>query len=389
MKRMLALTLVIVLIAAIVSHRAEISEAIDDLFDSGNVVRWQEISCEKSNLGSLYKNHFTGLNEQQKKAYNHILDELYGAEYEFPAMIQIPLLSGDELTEIIMALKYDNPTLMCLGRDSTLVTSDGLCYIQPGYTMTPAVQRTKINTLKQKCQQILSAMPQGADEFKKELFIHDYIVNNCTYDFEVAESSSTPYSCLVESFSACEGYSKAVKLLCEMAGIECYTVSGDAVNYNGETEGHMWNIVKIDDEYYHLDVTWDDPITQDKGETLSHVFFNLNDREISTDHFNFERFFDCTSTKANYFTKADRVFDHLDKNATDRLKKIMAQSEDGHIEIRFSNEKYYQQAINQLITNGGIYKLASSANRIYGSGLNTQSVGYIENKERFILDLYF
>ncbi len=389
MKRLLALTLAIVLVAVVVSHKAEIGEIIDDIFGSRTIINWDEVSFEKSELGSAYKNHFAQLSEQQKKAYNHILNEIFNAEYEFPSLIQIPLLTGDELTEIIKALKYDNPTLMCLGRDSTLVTSDGLCFFQPGYIMTPAVQRTKINTLDQKCQQILSALPENSGEFEKELFIHDYIVNNCTYDFEVAETSSTPFSCLIEKFAACEGYSQATKLLCEKAGIECYTVSGDAVNYDGETEGHMWNIINIDDEYYHLDVTWDDPVTQNEGETLSHIFMNLTDTEISTDHFNYQHFFDCTSTKANYFVKTDRVFSSLSNNETAKLKKLMATSDDGHLEIRFQNESYYKSAVRKLIDQGKIYKIASSVNRTYGTKLNTQSVGYIEDKERFVLELYF
>ena len=388
MKKFLSLTLVIVLIAVIVSHKTEILEAVDSVFGSDTVINWNEVSAEESSLGSKYKNHFDSLDETQKKAYNHILSEIYNAEYEYPSLIQIPLMTGDELTEVIQALNYDNPTLMCFGRNSTLVSSEGLCCFQPSYTMSPPEQRVKINTLNSVCEQILAQLPESASEFETELFIHDYIVNNCTYDFAVAETSSTPYSCLIDGLSACEGYAKATKLLCEKAGIECYTVSGEAVNYDGKTEGHMWNIVNIDGNYYHLDVTWDDPTSQDSAQTLSHLFMNLSDEEISIDHFDYEHFFDCTSTKANYFVKTDRLFSSLNSQAVSRLKQLMAQSSDGHIEIRFRNETYYNEAIKYLLTNGKIYKIISSANRIYGTDLNTQSVGYIETKERNALDLY-
>lgn len=48
----------------------------------------------------------------------------------------------------------------------------------------------------------------------------------------------------------CEGYSKAFQYLCDMGGVDCYTVSG---TMNGVA--HMWNIAVIDGKSYAVDVT--------------------------------------------------------------------------------------------------------------------------------------
>lgn len=389
MKKLLCLAAALVIAALAVSHKTEILEAVDEIFDSNTVIDWVEVSSEESELGSKYKNHFSFLTQDQKKAYNHILSEITNADMEFPRLIQIPSMTGDELTDVIEALNYDNPTIMCFSRSNTIVSSEGLCYFQPGYSMTPSEQRVKNDTLDQICNEIISLIPENSTPFETELFIHDYIVNNCTYDVEVAETSSTAFSCLVDGLSACEGYSKAAKLLCEKAGLECYTVSGDAVNFDGETEGHMWNIIKIDGEYYHLDVTWDDPVTENKKQTLSHVYMNLSTDEISADHFGFVHFFECESIKANYFAKTDRLFGKLDSNAVSRLKKVLASHDNGHVEIKFDTRANYNSAVKRLIDNGEIYTIAASANRIYGTSLSTESVGYIENKSNLVLDLYF
>lgn len=389
MKRFLSLTLAIVIIAVAVSYKTEILEAVDKIFSSDTVVNWNEVSAQESSLGSKYKNHFATLNNDQKKAYNHILSEIFNAEYEFPSLIQVPAMTSDELTAVFEAIIYDNPTVMCIGRDNKLLSSGELCYFEPSYTISPAEQRTMINTLDTVCEKILSQLPDSADQFQKELFIHDYIVNNCTYDVSVAETSSTAYSCLIDGISACEGYSKAAKLLLEKAGIECYTVSGDAVNLRGETEGHMWNVVNIDGEYYHLDVTWDDPTAQDGAETLSHLFMNLSDEEISLDHFGYKNFFDCTSTSANYFIKTNSLFGELNSKTVSRLKKLIAKSNGCHLEIKFESTKAYNNAFNYLITNSNIYTIIQSVNNNYGTGFNTQSIRYIESKERNTLDLYF
>ncbi len=52
----------------------------------------------------------------------------------------------------------------------------------------------------------------------------------------------------------CEGYSKAFQYLCDLGGIECYTVTGE-MSTGGSREGHMWNIVRLDGKYYLVDVT--------------------------------------------------------------------------------------------------------------------------------------
>ena len=51
----------------------------------------------------------------------------------------------------------------------------------------------------------------------------------------------------------CEGFAKATQLLFTLCGVESYYVIGDT-----PTGGHGWNIVKVNGNYYQLDVTWND-----------------------------------------------------------------------------------------------------------------------------------
>lgn len=48
----------------------------------------------------------------------------------------------------------------------------------------------------------------------------------------------------------CEGYAKAFQYLCDLAGIDCYTVTGTL-----EGREHMWNLVPLDGQNYLVDVT--------------------------------------------------------------------------------------------------------------------------------------
>ena len=66
-----------------------------------------------------------------------------------------------------------------------------------------------------------------------------------------------------------------------LLGVECYYVSSELMN-------HGWNIIKINGEYYHVDVTWDDPVLDNFG-MVNHDYFLLSDNKIQEkEHFNWE-----------------------------------------------------------------------------------------------------
>ena len=103
---------------------------------------------------------------------------------------------------------------------------------------------------------ILSAA-SGSD-YDKVLYFHDAIISRCSYAYDAVSSYSQPlvyesYGALVDGYALCEGYAKAFKLLCNRAGIPCESIIGTE---NGRS--HMWNYVKLDGSYYHMDVTFDD-----------------------------------------------------------------------------------------------------------------------------------
>lgn len=122
-------------------------------------------------------------------------------------------------------------------------------------------------------------------DLKKELAIHDYIVNNTSYDYNnylkgtIPEKSYTDYGVLVSKRAVCEGYSKAMFRLLSMEGIQCYVVKGTV---NGE--GHAWNIVKIDGKYTQVDATFDDPVMSNGSNVLRHNYFDISDYQMAKDH---------------------------------------------------------------------------------------------------------
>ncbi|MDR2648102.1 MAG: hypothetical protein LBB94_00045 [Clostridiales bacterium] len=144
----------------------------------------------------------------------------------------------------------------------------------------------------------------GMSEYEKELALHDYLARSTVYDTsspgETPWDSHTPYGALIKGVAVCNGYSDSFKLLMDAAGIDCDIVYGDAAGADGEIVKHAWNRVKIDGDYYLVDVTWDDAFP-DMSDVVIYDYFNLTDEMMSADHAPYTVEHESVSDKYNYF----------------------------------------------------------------------------------------
>ena len=107
--------------------------------------------------------------------------------------------------------------------------------------------------------------------------IHDYIINNTKYDQERSDKniikykSDTAYGALIEGYALCGGYTDSMMLFLEKFGVKSYRISSD---------NHIWNYVYLDNTWYNLDLTWDDPITSDGKDILEDNFFLISDSKL-------------------------------------------------------------------------------------------------------------
>ena len=137
----------------------------------------------------------------------------------------------------------------------------------------------------------------------KEKAVHDWIILHCKYDEKnyyadtVPWSSYNPEGVFINGTAVCNGYALAFQLCMEILGIESKIVVGTA-SYNY----HAWNIVKMDDGcWYHVDVTWDDPIPDREGR-INYRYFNITDsymRGYGQHNFNINEV--CNATQYGYW----------------------------------------------------------------------------------------
>ncbi len=127
------------------------------------------------------------------------------------------------------------------------------------------------------------------------LKIHDYMVENISYDSSL-DYIFNAYDALIGHRAICGGYAEVFKTFMDMIGVECITVSGTAGG-----ENHMWNMIQLDGEWYHVDVTWDDPVGNSDG-SIYHVYFNIDDSAMEVDHqWDRDKYPDASGTKYSYY----------------------------------------------------------------------------------------
>lgn len=150
----------------------------------------------------------------------------------------------------------------------------------------------------EKVEQAVEGIAQDMTDVEKALVLHDYLAQNCAYAYSEylagtlgeCKNVYNAYGALVEGKAVCNGYALAYSALLRAVGITNDMCISRAMN-------HAWNVALIDGEWYHVDVTWDDPVWNCEG-LVTHSYFLLSDAEMKNrQHYDWSSIVECTSTK--------------------------------------------------------------------------------------------
>lgn len=125
-----------------------------------------------------------------------------------------------------------------------------------------------------------NVITEGMTDYEKELAIHDFMVTNITYDTaslevfgEENENSVNPYGALLNGKAVCTGYTTTFKMFMDMLEIPNLIVYAE----DSDREEHAWNMVELEDDWYYVDVTWNDPIPDEDDRVALHKYFNVTE----------------------------------------------------------------------------------------------------------------
>ncbi len=184
-------------------------------------------------------------------------------------------ISPSEIGEMYRGTLYNNPKIYFVdtaygtyvSRSTGLVTR-----MVPKYTETDtSVIAETLQAIDEATEEIMMYLDEEMTDFEKILTVHDQMVLDYEYDY--SDNPNFNISIMITKTGVCQAYVMAFRHLMDELGIESAFVSSPK-----EAMNHAWNIVKLDGEWYHIDLTWDD-LGENRGQ-LRHKFALLSDYEI-------------------------------------------------------------------------------------------------------------
>lgn len=286
-----------------------------DILDFIKYEKVTNIDKEKYINNSYYKN----LDDVQKEIYAYIAKSVENLETDVKVKFSNSITT-EEIQDVtnmaIEAYRYDYPQVFYLDSSyeikMTTYSSNTSLNITLSYTENSISEiKQKQTKIDQKVQKIINEnIDSGMSDYDKELAIHDYLARSITY-YKYSDINNIPsemhnaYNAIINNEAVCDGISKAFQIIMDRLGIECITVSGSL-----EGVSHAWNIVKIKNKYYHVDITSDKYITKDENHSgVIHAYFNINDERMSFTHYISSKYIvpQCNSTESEYYNDSNTI----------------------------------------------------------------------------------
>lgn len=183
-----------------------------------------------------------------------------------------PLPTKDEVKAAMASIIYSSPEFFYLKSSYSISASqDGTARaVSPGYTATPEEVAAMRVTYEAALGEIVAGAPQNGTDFDKILYLHDYFIQNYSYDYDLLIRDA--YTFFTEKEGVCQAYMLALIAAAERLGIESLPVTSDAMK-------HAWNLVLVDGAWYHVDLTWDDK--GDLPTLTSYTYFLQSDAGLT------------------------------------------------------------------------------------------------------------
>ncbi|MCI8694443.1 MAG: hypothetical protein HFH91_17380 [Lachnospiraceae bacterium] len=250
---------------------------------------------------------------------------------------------------------------------------------------TAAVRREEILAA---ADAILDGAAAISSDYEKVKYVYETLIRNTDYDLDAPDNQNI-YSVFVHHLSVCQGYAKATQYLLNRLGLECTLVLGTV-----ETgEGHAWNLVKVDGEYYYVDTTWGDVSyrtedMQDAGGGVSlnmpeinYDYLNVTTEEIQRTHTigGLVAMPHCTATGANYYVREGAFFTSYDREQMGALFRRAIEEGRNDVTIKCCDALCYETMVSELIEEQEIFQYLTGGE---------SSIAYAQNEKQLSLTFW-
>ena len=304
--------------------------------------------------------YYNRLSEKEKSVYKAVYSAITSLQSDVTVVGRVTMPTLQKITE---AITNDNPHLYYFNQIEMELRGN---LVQTQIILRYYYSRSEINVLNKRIEEAVNKivlnlhLENTNDDYERVRLVHDTLASHVSYDHAAVKTTDKRHLASAHSIvgvfldkkAVCDGIAKAAKILLNTANVNCIVVTGTAALENGG--GHAWNIVRIDGEPYHLDVTWD--IANSTKKSINYDYFNLPDNDISKDHGNYHNVPSCSSSAANYFVKNGLVF--ADLKAAHRYVRFMVQKGCYTVQVKWDSKTFSLEAAASQLVNTAIQEAA-------------------------------
>lgn len=328
--------------------------------------------------------YFKQLNEEEQRVYRELLKGIRAREKDF----YLTLSQDDSIDRCYHAVLKDHPEIFWVHNHEkiykTTYSDSDYCTFTPGYIYTESEISEIQNAMEAGFQEVSSLIPADASDYEKVRIVYTYVIDNTQY--QASDDDQSIAGVFWKKEAVCAGYAGAVQYLLERIGVPCIYVDGST---QGSTEGHAWNIVKLDGEYYYVDATnGDQPdflngnaAQLEEHKTIIYDYLCPFPEEYEKKYIRSEELTvpDCTAKDMNFYVLNQGCFDGYDWENIYDYCKMRLDNGAAVVRFRFSNQEAFAAACNELLDNGEVQNVAQYYMKQNGLGQVEYHYGLLDN----------
>ena len=328
--------------------------------------------------------YFKQLTEEEQRVYRELLKGIRAREKEF----YLTISDDDSIDRSYHAVLKDHPEIFWVhNREKiykTTYSDSDYCVFTPGYTYTDSEIDEIQTAMEQSFQEVRALIPEDAGDYEKVRIVYTYVIDHTQY--QTGEDDQSIAGVFWKKSAVCAGYAGAVQYLLERLDIPCIYVDGST---KGSTEGHAWDIVKIDQEYYYVDATnGDQPdflngdaAQLEEHKTIIYDYLCPFPEEYEKTYTPSEELtvLACTAKDLDFYVLNQGYFEDYSWQDIYDYCKMRLDNGAAVVRFKFGSQEAFSEACQELLDDGVVQNVAQYYMKLHGLGQVEYHYGVMDN----------